>query len=127
MVNEVNFKYNIFTGSLKYIKYLIQIFLFFSFLFGGLLCYLHWEAMLTSYLAMRVIRVPFSNMQELYESDYRLSTEFETSNWDAFKHGNKLWKNIHRLKLEPITREKSLEYLFMDVENALYANIYEYM
>ena len=83
--------------------------------------------MLTSYLAMRVIRVPFSNMQELYESDYRLSTEFGTSNWDAFKHGNELWKNIHRLKLEPITREKSMEYLLMDVENALYANIYEYM
>ena len=83
--------------------------------------------MITSYLAMRVTRVPFRNMQELYESDYRLSTEIGTSNWDAFKHGNKLWKQIYREKLEPITREKSLGYLLMDVKNALYANIYEYM
>ena len=66
-------------------------------------------------------------MQELFESDYRLSTEIGTSNWDAFNHGNKLWKQIYRQKLEPITREESLEYLLMDVENAIYANIYEYM
>ena len=41
---------------------------------GGLLYYFHWEAMLISYLAKIVTPVPFSNMLELYNSDYQLTT-----------------------------------------------------
>ena len=59
---------------------------------GGLLCYFHWEAMLISYLAKIVVPVPFSNMQGLYKSDYRLATLAGSSYYDVFKNGNELWQ-----------------------------------
>ena len=94
-----------------------------SFLVGGLLCYFHWEAMLISYLAKRVTPLPFTNMQELYDSDYRLATGPGTSNWDSFEFGNDLWKKIHKEKLEPIYQTEQLEYVLKDTENAAYRNM----
>ena len=83
--------------------------------------------MLISYLAQRVIQIPFNNMQEFYESDYRLSTTPGTSNWDAFEFGNELWRKIHENKLEPISEEERMGYLLMGDETAHYANIYEFL
>ena len=90
---------------------------------GGLLCYFHWEAMLISYLAQRVVKIPFYNMQEFYDSDYILATTPGSSFWNAFENGNQLWKKIHKDKLQPIIKAKQMEYLLGDEENALYGNI----
>ena len=76
-----------------------------SFLFAGLLCYFHWEAMLISHVAMRVSRIPFNNMQELYDSDYKFATCPGTSVWDSFKYGNALWQRIYKDRLEPFEEE----------------------
>ena len=93
---------------------------FVSFLLGGLLCYFHWEAMLISYLAQRVTPIPFTNMQELYDSDYILSTTPGTSNFDSFKFGNEVWKKIYKDKLEPIPKAEQAEYVLMDAKKAVY-------
>ena len=93
---------------------------FLSFLLGGLLCYFHWEAMLISYLAQRVIPIPFTNMQELYDSDYILATAPGTTNYESFKFGNELWKKIYKDKLEPIPRAKQVEYVIRDAKKAVY-------
>ena len=100
-----------------------HVFQCFSFLLGGLLCYFHWEAMLISYLSLRVVKIPFYNMQEFYDSDYILATTPGSSFWDAFENGNELWKKIHKEKLQPIIKAKQMEYVLMDEENALYGNI----
>ena len=66
---------------------------------GGLLCYFHWEAMLISYLSKIVISVPFSNMEELSNSDYQVNTLAGSTFFDAFKYGNELWQKIYEEKL----------------------------
>ena len=98
----------------------------FSFLIGGLLFYFHWEAMLISYLAQRVVKVPFNNMEEFYDSDYTLSTIPGSSYWDSFEFGNELWRNVHKNKLEPVVQSERMDYLLKDQENALYSNFFEF-
>ena len=103
-----------------------------SFLIGGLICYFHWEAMLISHVAERVVRMPFNNMQELYESDYKLSSPPGSTNWDDFKYGNTLWKRIFKDQLEPfedeykplLDAEKQIEWLFTNEKNAVYWNYF---
>ena len=107
----------------------------FSFLFGGFLCYCHWLAMLMSYLAMRVTQMPFHNMQELYQSDYKLTTVPGSSYWDAFKYGDELWQQIFKDNLQPFQRyneihatsdaKTHLEWLLLDLKNAAYRNYYD--
>ena len=63
---------------------------------SGLLIYFHWEAMLISYLATRTVIYPFSNLQEMYESDFKLYTLPNSAMWDSFKHGDDLWKKIYK-------------------------------
>ena len=96
---------------------------FLSFLFGGLLCYFHWEAMLISYLAQRVTPMPFTNMQELYDSDYILGASPGSSNYDSFKYGSELWKKIYKDKLEPVPKPKHIEYVLSDTKKAVYKNM----
>ena len=92
---------------------------------GGLLCYFHWEAMLISYLARIVISIPFSNMQELYDSDYQVNTLAGSVYYDAFKYGNDLWQMILKEKLEKVdhdcsSTEDCRNWLLLDAKNALY-------
>ena len=96
-----------------------------SFMFNGLLCYFHWEAMLISNLSKVVIPMPFSNMQELYESDYRFTTLGGSAFSDSFKNGNKLWQLIYREKLEVLdeycaSKQDCLDWLLLDTKNAIY-------
>ena len=91
----------------------------------GLLCYFHWEAMLISYLAKIEIPVPFSNMQELYESDYQFTTLGGSSFSDAFKNGNGFWQVIYREKMEVVnqycsSKDDCLNWLLSDDNNAIY-------
>ena len=102
------------------------IFLCTSFLFGGLICYFHWEAMLISHVASRVAPMPFNNMQELYDSDYNFMTPPGTSYWDSFKYGNSLWQRLYKDKLEPFGEEYKLKkftikkWLLSNEKNAAY-------
>ena len=58
----------------------------FSLLFFGTLMFWHWEAMLISYLATRVIVMPFKNIPELVSNtDFRIVLLPGTSFEDAFK------------------------------------------
>ena len=87
--------------------------------------------MLISHVAMRVSPMPFSNMQELLDSDYKLWTPPGSSNWDSFKYGNSLWQRIYDDKLEPfeeeykekklVNRDNLIEWLLND-ENAAYTD-----
>ena len=105
-----------------------------SFLYGGLFCHFHWLAMLLSYLAMRVTRMPFNNIQELYDSTFVLITRPGSSFWDAFRFGDELWQKIYKEKLEPFqdyiklhtnTKENQVKWLLLGNENALYKNYFE--
>ena len=104
-----------------------------SFLCGGMLCYFHWEAMLVSYLSMRVTRMPFTNMQELYKSDYKFTTIQGSAYHDTFKYGNEMWQKIYKEKLEfpeVIELEKVnkgwaasvIDWMLLDEERAAYSH-----
>ena len=58
----------------------------FSFLFFGTIMYLHWEAMLISYLSTRVIVLPFNNIPELIsKTQFRIVLTPGSSYEDDFK------------------------------------------
>ena len=90
--------------------------------------------MLISHVAMRVTQMPFKNMQELYDSDYKFLAPPGTSNWDAFKNGDALWQTIFKAKLEPFEEDYKLqnlndkmnhvEWLLSDDKNAAYINYF---
>ena len=91
--------------------------------------------MLMSYLAMRVTILPFHNMQQLYRSDYKLTTVPGSAFWDAFKYGDDLWKRIYRDKLKPFEEynkihatsdvNRHINWLLLDVKNAAYLNYFD--
>ena len=77
-----------------------------SFLYAGLICYFHWEAMLISEIATRVTRIPINNMKDILESDYKVLTLGPGSfQWDSFKYGNELRKQIFADKMEPYEQD----------------------
>ena len=58
----------------------------FSLDFFGTLMFWHWEAMLISYLATRVIVLPFNDIAELVsDTDFRIILQPSTAFEDAFK------------------------------------------
>ena len=91
--------------------------------------------MLMSYLAMRVTHLPFHNMQQLYQSDYQLTTVPGSAFWDAFKYGDELWQQIFRDKLKPFEDYNKIhattdatthiKWLLTDLENAAYRNYFD--
>ena len=81
-------------------------FILISFLYAGLICYFHWEAMLISEIATRVTRIPINNMKDIFESDYKVLTLGPGSvQWDSFKYGNELRKQIFAAKMEPYEQD----------------------
>ena len=92
---------------------------------GGLLYYFHWEAMLISYLAKIMTPVPFSNMHELYKSDYKFTTLPGSALYDSFRNGDELWQLIHKEKMEVaskycMTFNDCVNWLLMDPKSAIY-------
>ena len=58
----------------------------FSLLFFGTMMFWHWEAMLISYLATRVISLPFKDIPDLVSNtQFRIILQPGTSFEDAFK------------------------------------------
>ena len=84
---------------------------------------------------MRVTRLPFHNMQQLYLSDYTLSTVPGSAFWDAFKYGDDLWQQIYKDKLKPFEEyynknigtdtSSQINWLLLDLENAVYLNYFD--
>jgi hypothetical protein len=64
-------------------------------LVGGTFIYWHWEAMLISFLATRVITLPFTSIKELLDkSDFLIAVNPGTSYEDAFKLStDPLWQD----------------------------------
>ncbi len=80
---------------------------FICLLYFGMFTYWHWEAMLISYLATRVIVLPFNDLRGLVEeSDFRIALIPGSSYEDAFKTStNPLWQRAWTEKLEPYLEE----------------------
>ena len=70
---------------------------------ASVLIYWHWEAMLISYLATRVIVLPFNNIPELVEnSNFKISLNPGTSFEDAFKFATDThWKIAWKERIKP--------------------------
>ena len=76
--------------------------------------------------------MPFKNMQEMYDLDYKFFVEPGSSHWDAFKYGNDLRKKIYKEKLEPFEgeyksilgdRNRIIDWLLNDNSAAVYGSL----
>ena len=62
--------------------------------------------MLISEIATRVTRIPINNMKDILEPDYKVLTLGPGSfQWDSFKYGNELRKQIFADKMEPYEQD----------------------
>ena len=107
---------------------------FFSLLFFGLLMYLHWEAMLVSYLSTRVIVLPFKDITGLVDSsNFRISLIPGSSYEDAFKYATAPdWQKAWTTRVKPYLEEYVMEdhlikLLVTDQSMALYDNYFATM
>ena len=78
-----------------------------SLLFFGTLMFWHWEAMLVSYLAARIIVMPFTNMAELMSNtEFRIILIPSTSFESAFKFSkNPDWQAAWIDRVQPHLEE----------------------
>ena len=75
----------------------------FSVMLASVLLYWHWEAMLISYLATRVIVLPFKNIEELVKTtSFKIALNPGTSYEDAFKYSTEpSWQEAYKYRIEP--------------------------
>lgn len=75
-------------------------------IFGAVL-YWHWEAMLISYLATRVITLPFNGIETLLsQSDFNIALNPGTSYEDAFKISiDPVWQAAWIGRIQPYLEE----------------------
>ena len=75
-------------------------------IFGAVL-YLHWEAMLISYLATRVITLPFNGIETLLaQSDFKIALNPGTSYEDSFKIStDPVWQAAWTGRIQPYLEE----------------------
>lgn len=77
---------------------------FLTVVIGGVFIFWHWEAMLISYLATRVIVLPFESLDELVEkSDYNIMIIPGSYYEDVFKEAEPgtLFKRAYPTKIQP--------------------------
>jgi hypothetical protein len=93
--------------------------------------YWHWEAMLVSYLATRVITLPFQSLPEMLRTTtFRLAIVPDSSHEDNFKLSNNpdwqwAWKDRIQPYLEEYRRHPRLITLLeTDPEIAVYDNFF---
>ena len=69
----------------------------------GFLLYLLWEAMLISYLARRVINIPFNDISTLVtKTDFKIAARLGTSMEDDFKTAtDPFWQKAWIDRVEP--------------------------
>ena len=131
--NQAYIKFDTYTTICSQYKDYANVFssslLIFSVLLGGVTIYWHWEAMLISHLAMRVIQLPFRDLRGLYQSDYSLFADPGSAVWDTFRYGSQLRQDIFKAKLEPYEEEyvkykdrpSQIARLMQDTKNAMFA------
>ena len=75
----------------------------FSLLFFGTMIFWHWEAMLISFLATRVISLPFKDIPDLVaNTEFRIILRPGTSFEDAFKTSpDPIWQAAWTYRIEP--------------------------
>ena len=73
----------------------------------GFLLYLLWEAMLISYLAKRVINIPFNDVSTLVtKTDFKITVRQGTSYEDAFKTAtDPFWQKAWIDRVEPFLQD----------------------
>ena len=73
----------------------------------GFLLYLQWEAMLISYLARKVINIPFNDISTLVtKTDFKIAVRFGTSFEDAFKTAtDPFWQEAWIDRVEPYLKD----------------------
>ena len=73
----------------------------------GFLLYLLWEAMLISYLARRVINIPFNDISTLVtKTDFKIAVALGTSYEDAFKTAtDPFWQKAWIDRVEPFLQD----------------------
>jgi hypothetical protein len=97
----------------------------------GMIFYWHWEAMLVSYLATRVLTLPFHGLPELLRtSTFRVAIIPASSQEDNFKLSNNsdrqwAWKDRIEPYLDEYWSDTSLiKLLETDPEIAIYENFF---
>ncbi len=70
---------------------------------GAFLLYQHWEAMLISYLSVRVTNLPFHNFPELLsKTDYKVIIPAGTAVEDFFRNSNDpVFKEVWTSRIKP--------------------------
>lgn len=94
--------------------------------------YWHWEAMLISYLATRVIVLPFNDIKELVDkTSFKIALNPGSSYEDAFKYATeKDWEMAWSERIQPFLDNYKnnggdmLQYIMEDSNIALYDNFY---
>ncbi len=100
-----------------------------------MMVYWYWEAMLISYLATRVISLPFRDIQGLVESsDYRIAAIPDSTLEMDFKFAKDVtWQRAYRERLRPHLEEyrgaleDRIKYASEESSTALYDNYFSIM
>ena len=99
--------------------------------YASILLYYHWEAMLISYLATRVIVLPFNNIKELVDQSTFVISLFPGSSYmDAFKFSEDPdWQRAWKERIEPYLNNhkdtsRMINYPLQDSNVALYDNFF---
>ena len=105
----------------------------FSLLFFGTMIYWHWEAMLISYLATRVISLPFKDIPDLVaNTQFRIIVHPGTSMEDTFKTSlDPIWQTAWTDLVQPHLEEHDkfslqdlVDVMTMDGDSAFYNNYF---
>ena len=108
----------------------------FSLLFFGTMIFWHWEAMLISYLATRVISLPFKDIPDLVSNtQFRIILKPGTSFEDAFKTSpDQNWQVAWTDRVQPhleehvgLSSQDFADILEKDGSSALYDNHFAVM
>ena len=77
--------------------------IFFSIMIFGAVLYWYWEAMLISYLATRVIVLPFDGIATLLtKSDFQIAIMPGSGHEDAFKFStDDIWQRAWKERIQP--------------------------
>ena len=83
-----------------------------SIVFGGIMIYYLWEAMLISYLSVKKVYMPFRTLEELEKtSNYKLVVAKGFSQLDMFRSSNEYpYKDIWVKKMQPYAQDFPLVY-----------------
>ncbi len=103
-----------------------------SIMLASVMLYWHWEAMLISNLATRVIVLPFNNIPELVDkTSFKIALNPGSSYEDAFKYATEeSWKMAWKDRIEPFLPDymgnggNMIKFVMQDPSIALYDNFF---